>query len=222
MAKEPPRKTPVVFYRTRGGAEVVRDWLRDLPEADRHAIGQDLMRVQYRWPVGMPLCRSLGEGLWEVRSALPSNRIARVLFGVHQGRIVALHGFIKKSQKTPAEDLALAPQAQTRVRGMKEAAMAKGARRPRSARKLSTLDDLLAKEDKREEFEAVAVKEVLAWQIGEAMKAGKLSRNGLAQRMKTSRSQVRRLLDPKDGNVTLTTLQRAAKIVGRSLWLELV
>ena len=100
--------------------------------------------------------------------------------------------------------------------------MAKKAKKPRSARKLSTLDDFLAKEGKREQFEAVAVKEVLAWQIGEAMKANKLSRQGLAQRMKTSRSQVRRLLDPKDGNVTLATLQRAAKIVGRSLRLELV
>jgi phage-related protein len=108
MADQPPRKISVVFYCKRGGVEVVRDWLRDLPEADRHAVGQDLMRVQYRWPVGMPLCRPLGDGLWEVRSALPSNRIARVLFSLHQGRIVALHGFIKKSQKTPDEDLALA------------------------------------------------------------------------------------------------------------------
>ncbi len=100
--------------------------------------------------------------------------------------------------------------------------MAKKSKKPRSMRKLSTLDDFLAKQGKREEFEAVAVKEVLAWQIDEAMKANKLSRNGLAQRMKTSRSQVRRLLDPKDGNVTLATLQRAAKVVGRSLRLELV
>lgn len=100
--------------------------------------------------------------------------------------------------------------------------MTKKRKRPRNTRKLSTLDDFLAKEGKREEFEAVAVKEVLAWQIGEAMKANKLSRNGLAQRMNTSRSQVRRLLDPKDGNVTLATLQRAARIVGRSLRLELV
>lgn len=108
MATAPPRKIPVVFYRTRGGTEVVRDWLRDLPEADRNVIGQDLMRVQYRWPVGMPLCRALGEGLWEVRSSLPGNKIARVLFSVHKERILALHGFIKKSQKTPDEDLALA------------------------------------------------------------------------------------------------------------------
>lgn len=95
-------------------------------------------------------------------------------------------------------------------------------KRPRSTRNLYTLDDFLAAEGKREEFEAVAVKEVLAWQIGEAMKANKISRNGLAQRMKTSRSQIGRLLDPKDGNVTLNTLQRAAKMVGRSLRLELV
>jgi len=108
MPADGPRKIPVVFYRTRSGIEIVRNWLRGLDEGDRNAIGQDLMRVQYRWPVGMPLCRTLGEGLWEARSSLPSNRIARVLFSVHQGRIVLLHGFIKKTQKTPADDLALA------------------------------------------------------------------------------------------------------------------
>lgn len=92
----------------------------------------------------------------------------------------------------------------------------------RSPAKLSTLDDFLKEEGKREEFEAVAIKEVLAWQIAEAMKAGNISRNGMAQRMKTSRSQIGRLLDPKDGNVTLATLQRAASIVGRKLRLELI
>jgi antitoxin HicB len=93
---------------------------------------------------------------------------------------------------------------------------------PRSAKGLSTLDEFLKSEGKLEEFEAVAIKEVLAWQIIEAMKAQNLSRKGLAERMKTSRSQIRRLLDPEDGNVTLATLQRAAKIVGRKLRLELV
>jgi antitoxin HicB len=100
--------------------------------------------------------------------------------------------------------------------------MTKGTKKPRNAAELSTLDDFLAEEGKRDEFEAVAVKEVLAWQIGEAMKAEKITQSDLAQRMKTSRSQVRRLLDPNDGNVTLNTLQRAAKIVGRSLRLELI
>lgn len=103
-----PQKIPVVFYSTRAGKEVVRDWLRELDEGDRNAIGQDMMRVQYRWPVGMPLCRSLGDGLWEVRCDLPSNRIARVLFCIAEDKIVALHGFIKKTQKTPDADLALA------------------------------------------------------------------------------------------------------------------
>ena len=73
-----------------------------------------------------------------------------------------------------------------------------------------------------EEFQATAIKEVLAWQIAEAMKANNISRSGLSTRMKTSRSQIGRLLDPKDGNVTITTLQRAAKIVGRTLRVELV
>ena len=108
MAGRPPRKIPVVFYRTRGGAEAVRDWLRSLDDEDRHALGQDLMRVQFRWPIGMTLCRAMGDGLWEVRTSLPSNRIARTLFSVHAGRVVVLHGFIKKSQKTPDDDLALA------------------------------------------------------------------------------------------------------------------
>src|SRR5260221_11805994 len=102
------RKIPVVFYRTLGGAEVVRDWLRSLDDADRQAVGLDLMRVQFRWPVGMPLCRAMGDGLWEVRTSLPSNRIARVLFCVARDRIVVLHGFIKKTQKTPDEELSLA------------------------------------------------------------------------------------------------------------------
>jgi predicted XRE-type DNA-binding protein len=92
----------------------------------------------------------------------------------------------------------------------------------RSVGKLTSLDDFLKQEGKREEFEAIAIKEVLAWQIAEAMKTQNLSRKRLAERMKTSRSQISRLLDPKDGNVTIATLQRAAKIVGRTLRLELV
>jgi len=87
---------------------VVLDWLRALDQADRNVIGQDLMRVQFRWPVGMPLCRPLGGGLWEVRSDLTSNRIARLLFCFTEGRIVALHGFVQKTQKTPDTDLKLA------------------------------------------------------------------------------------------------------------------
>lgn len=99
---------PVVFYRSPAGAEPVRDWLRALPEGDRRAIGADLSLVQVGWPVGMPLCRPLSGGLWEVRSDLPSHRIARLLFFVHENRIGVVHGFIKKTQKTPPADLELA------------------------------------------------------------------------------------------------------------------
>src|ERR1700690_2317167 len=107
---------------------------------------------------------------------------------------------------------------------MKKARVVRGKKKkaPRSPRRLSTLDDLLKQEGKLDEFQATAIKEVLAWQIEEAMKANNISRNALAQRMNTSRSQIGRLLDPKDGNVTLVTLQRAARMVGRSLRLELV
>jgi antitoxin HicB len=95
-------------------------------------------------------------------------------------------------------------------------------KKPRRAKGLTTLDEFLESEGDREAFQAVAIKEVLAWQISEAMKAQGLSRKRLAERMGTSRSQIGRLLDPKDGNVTLVTLQKAAELLGRKVRLELV
>jgi phage-related protein len=102
------QKLPVVFYATDSGREPVREWLKDLDQADRRVIGVDILAVQKGWPLGLPLCRPLGEGLWEVRSSLPSRRIARVIFAFDAGAIVLLNGFIKKTQKTPADELALA------------------------------------------------------------------------------------------------------------------
>lgn len=101
-------KIPLVFYRSASGREPVRAWLKALDRDDRLAVGADLQRVQYRWPVGMPLCRPLGHGLWEVRTGLPSRTISRVLICFHEERLYALHGFVKKTQKTPADDLDLA------------------------------------------------------------------------------------------------------------------
>lgn len=75
MQDEKPRKTPLVFYRSGSGAEPVRAWLKALDVTDRLVVGQDLMRAQWRWPVGMPLCRPMGQGLWEVRTDLAGNRI---------------------------------------------------------------------------------------------------------------------------------------------------
>ncbi len=99
----------VVFYRTQAGNEPVRQWLKDLNREDRRIIGQDVKTAQYGWPLGMPLIRKLEPGLWEVRSNIPQG-IARVLFTVDEGVMVLLHGFVKKSQKTPLEDLRTARQ----------------------------------------------------------------------------------------------------------------
>jgi phage-related protein len=95
------KRLPAAFFVLPSGREPVREWLKALAAADRKAIGEDIKDVEFSWPIGMPLCRSLGGGLWEVRSDLPLGRIARVLFCVRNGRMVLLHGFIKKSQKTP-------------------------------------------------------------------------------------------------------------------------
>src|SRR6516164_1064682 len=99
---------PLVFWKSATDHEPVRDWLNELPREDQRTIGRDLAKVQFGWPVGLPVCRPLGEGLWEVRSSLPSKREARVLFGFHDGMLIALAAFIKKTQATAAEDLDLA------------------------------------------------------------------------------------------------------------------
>jgi len=98
----------LIFFRTSAGSEPVREWLKELPEQERHIIGWDLLRAQWRRPVGMPLCRPLGNGLWEIRTDLPTKRTSRVLLCFYQEHLVALHGFIKKTRATPDEDLALA------------------------------------------------------------------------------------------------------------------
>jgi phage-related protein len=103
------KRVPAIFYRTEAGGELVREWLKGLPQADRKRIGEDIKTVEFGWPVGMPVCRPLGDGIYEVRTSLGQNRIARVLFYIDKkGRMVLLHGFIKKTQKTPREDLDLA------------------------------------------------------------------------------------------------------------------
>lgn len=113
--KELPRKIPLIFFRTAGGSEPVREWLKELGPEERQAIGRDLLRAQWRWPAGMPLCRSMGSGLWEVRTELPGNRAARVLLCVYRERLVALHGFIKKTRATPDDELGLARKRQREI-----------------------------------------------------------------------------------------------------------
>lgn len=104
----------VVFYRSAKGKEPVREWLRGLPKEDRRIIGIDIKIVQFGWPLGMPLVRKLEPNLWEVRSRL-DQRIARNLFTVLDSQMVLLHGFIKKSQKTPQRDLEIAKRRKAEV-----------------------------------------------------------------------------------------------------------
>ena len=104
------KRIPASFYRTKRGAEPVRAWLKGLDGQDRKIVGEDIKTVEFGWPVGMPVCRSITShtGLWEVRSSLPKKRIARVLFFITEGRMVLLHGFVKTTRKTPKSDLDLA------------------------------------------------------------------------------------------------------------------
>jgi phage-related protein len=99
---------PLAFWRSISGREPVREWLRELPRADQRGIGRDIAKVQFGWPVGLPLCRPMAGGLWELRASLPSRREARVFFGFYDDILIALHAFIKKSQRTPPDELALA------------------------------------------------------------------------------------------------------------------
>jgi phage-related protein len=96
------------FYVSPSGNALVRAWLLELDTEERRTIGRDIQKVEIGWPIGCPQCAPLGDGLWEVRSDLGSNRIARTLFCIRDGGTVLLHGFIKKTQKTPGEDIDLA------------------------------------------------------------------------------------------------------------------
>lgn len=111
------KRLPAAFFQNESGRMPVREWLLSLGDEDRKAIGDDIRTAEFGWPVGMPLCRSLSgyKGLWEIRSNLQDGRISRVLFCVHEGRMVLLHGFIKKTQKTPIRELDLA---MSRQRGL--------------------------------------------------------------------------------------------------------
>jgi len=98
----------VNFFLTSSGNEPVRDWLKNMDQEDRKTIGEDIKLVQFRWPLGMPLVRKMEADLWEVRSKLDSGNIARTFFTVKNEQMILLHGFIKKSQKTPQKEIELA------------------------------------------------------------------------------------------------------------------
>ncbi len=94
----------VIFYRSESGVEPVREWLKELRKEDRKAVGEDIKTAQFGWPLGMPLVRKIEKGLWEVRSNI-TDGIARMFFTVEKNTMVLLHGFVKKSQETPPNEL---------------------------------------------------------------------------------------------------------------------
>jgi phage-related protein len=102
------KKLQARFYETPAGSEPVREWLKSLSADDRMVVGKDIAKVEFGWQIGMPYCRSLGSGLWEVRSDISDRCVARVLFCIVGNRMVLLHSFVKKTQRTPAFELELA------------------------------------------------------------------------------------------------------------------
>lgn len=104
------RRVPILkvhFYRSSAGNEPVRGWLKSLTQEDRKSIGEDIKTAQFGWPLGMPLIRKLEPRLWEVRSSITQG-IARVIFTVDGSTMVLLHGFVKKSSRTPLDELTTA------------------------------------------------------------------------------------------------------------------
>ncbi len=99
----------VLFFKTDSGTEPVREWLKEFAAIDKKAIGEDIRTVQIGWPLGMPLVRKMDTDLWEIRIHI-SYGIARILFTVSGNTMLLLHGFVKKSQNTPKDDLNLAKQ----------------------------------------------------------------------------------------------------------------
>ncbi len=103
----PKKIVSVVFWKETNDKEPVRDWLKSLTKHQKKIIGEDIKTVEIGWPLGMPLVKNLGKGIWEVRSRF-KNGIARILFKIKENKMVLLHGFIKKSQKTPSQYLTIA------------------------------------------------------------------------------------------------------------------
>jgi phage-related protein len=105
---ERQKKIAARFYSTSSGRRPVREWILDLSDEDRRLVGRDVQKVEFGWPLGMPYCRPLGQGLWEVRSDLTGGRIGRVIFFIRDGEMVLLHAFEKKAQKTPKHEIDVA------------------------------------------------------------------------------------------------------------------
>ena len=204
------KRLPAAFFRQVGGREPVREWLKEL---GLQRIARSLVATsvvpQFAWPVGLPLCRSLGGGLWEVPSSLTGREDRS---GGLSARMKAMRCFCcMASSEIAAEDAACRPR-----RGTPAHAGGEGHDRPHPHIG-SSFESFLDEEGILEERTATAIKRVLARQIERAMHERGLTKSAMAKAMRTSRPQLDRLLDPANPSVTLDTLQRAAAAVGRNL-----
>ena len=109
------KKLQARFYVNSSGGKPVRDWILALPDEDRRTVGKGIQLVEFGWPLGRPHCAPLGHGLWEVRCTFNSHRIARIIFCMNDGDMILLHAFIKKTQKTPQDEIRLALQRKNEV-----------------------------------------------------------------------------------------------------------
>ena len=200
------RPLRVIFFATVTGSEPVREWLKGLLREDRKIVGADILTVQYAWPAGKPLVDSLGDGIWEVRSRL-DNRIARTLFAVINQEIVPLPGFIKKRQKTPRTNWNWRENANDNINKIYGKNNHRG----------GDFRDFLKEQDLLGEVEARAVKQAVSLQLDRLLKERALTKTQMAARMKTSRAAVDRLLDGSNSSVTLNTLGKAARALGRKV-----
>jgi antitoxin HicB len=185
----------------------------ELSSDDRQTVGKDIQKVEFDWPIGRPHCAPSGHGLWEVPSNLDSNRIARVIFYVGEGHMILFARLHQEDSKDHATRHRPCAEAKTRGDMMMKKSKARVSE--------ETFDEFLAQQEMLGTCEERAIKEIIAAQLAEAMKAKGITKTAMAERMKTSRRQLDRLLDPSTPSVTLDTLRRAANAVGRTLRVEL-
>ena len=190
----------------------MREWLKDLPKDERKMIGEDIMTVQFRWPLGMPLVDHLGSGIWEIRSRL-ANRIARTLFLYIKGKSFFCTASSRKLRKLQTKtELWLCDAKMPISKTLKT----------RNKHRGSSFDDFLKQEGLLENVQAAAFKRALALKVNDMMKEKRMNKSAMAARMRTSRAAVHRLLDPKNTSVTLATLNRAARSLGCKVKIEFV
>jgi phage-related protein len=202
-----------LFYRNSAGSEPVSQWLKTLSLEAQRLIGQDIATLELGWEGMPPPCLSVAsrQGLWQIRSSLREDGMARVLTSFHEGQMVLLHGFVKAHETDRDLDLAVKRLQEVRNNGK------------RSARHLgSSFESHLGKTNLYQEVTLIAWKRVLASEVAEAMRKDGISKSDMAKRMNTSRSQLNRLLDPDNPNVLLETIQKAAAAIGKRLSISLI